>query len=60
MGFDLSSSIDTLESHLETRSYVDGYEPSQADVAVYKELKSAPSAETNPHVRLCNDIYTDR
>lgn len=52
MGFDLSSGIDSLESYLETRSYIEGHEPSQADVAVYKELKSAPSADSNPHVSL--------
>lgn len=50
MGFDFSSSISGLESHLATRSYIEGYEPSQADVAVFKELKSAPSASENPHV----------
>lgn len=50
MGFDLSSSIAPLESHLSTRSYVEGFEPTQADVAVFKHLKSAPSASEYPHV----------
>ncbi|KAG8984749.1 Translation elongation factor 1 beta [Tulasnella sp. 427] len=38
-----------LEKHLSTRSYVDGYTPSQADVGVYKSLGSAPDAGKYPH-----------
>ncbi|CCG84137.1 protein of unknown function [Taphrina deformans PYCC 5710] len=49
MGFDLSSSISGLESHLATRSYIEGFEPSQADVALFNELKTAPSASEYPH-----------
>lgn len=48
MGFDLSS-LGGLESYLTTKSYIEGFEPSQADVAVYKELKKAPDAKENPH-----------
>ncbi|KAJ7358339.1 hypothetical protein DFH08DRAFT_848275 [Mycena albidolilacea] len=39
-----------LEQHLATRSYVEGYTPSQADVVVFKAISSAPSAASNPHV----------
>ncbi|GAA95175.1 uncharacterized protein L969DRAFT_96393 [Mixia osmundae IAM 14324] len=47
MGFsDLQGS---LEQHLSDKSYIEGYNPSQADVAVYKELKSAPDATQYPH-----------
>ncbi|XXG94582.1 bifunctional phosphoribosylaminoimidazolecarboxamide formyltransferase/IMP cyclohydrolase [Hypoxylon texense] len=38
-----------LNSWLTTRSYVTGYSPSQADVAVFKALKSAPAADKYPH-----------
>jgi len=38
-----------LEAHLTTRSYVDGYTPSQADVGVYTALGSAPDAIQYPH-----------
>ncbi|KAI0085498.1 elongation factor 1 beta/delta chain [Irpex rosettiformis] len=33
-----------LEAHLATRSYVEGYTPSQADVAVFKAITSQPEA----------------
>ncbi|KAJ7222215.1 hypothetical protein GGX14DRAFT_662899 [Mycena pura] len=39
-----------LEQHLASRSYVEGYTPSQADVVVFKAISSAPSAAANPHV----------
>ncbi|KDQ55951.1 hypothetical protein JAAARDRAFT_70812 [Jaapia argillacea MUCL 33604] len=39
-----------LEAHLATRSYVEGYTPSQADVHVFKLISSAPAAATYPHV----------
>ncbi|CAA7262024.1 unnamed protein product [Cyclocybe aegerita] len=39
-----------LEEHLATRSYVEGYTPSQADVAVFKAISTEPSASANPHV----------
>ncbi|KAI1764770.1 hypothetical protein GGR53DRAFT_299709 [Hypoxylon sp. FL1150] len=38
-----------LNSWLTTRSYVTGYAPSQADVAVFKALSSAPAADKYPH-----------
>ncbi|KAK6355681.1 Translation elongation factor 1 beta [Orbilia javanica] len=39
----------TLNSWLETRSYIVGYTPSQADVAVYKAVSSAPDASKYPY-----------
>ncbi|KIJ60889.1 hypothetical protein HYDPIDRAFT_28828 [Hydnomerulius pinastri MD-312] len=44
----MSLNLDALEQHLSTRSYVEGYTPSQADVHVYK-LITAPVASTYPH-----------
>jgi elongation factor 1-beta len=44
---------------LTTRSYITGYAPSQADVAVFKALKSAPESEKFPHAaRWYNHIST--
>jgi len=39
-----------LNSWLTTRSYIVGYSPSQADVATFKALKSAPESAKYPHV----------
>ncbi|KIK98445.1 hypothetical protein PAXRUDRAFT_823869 [Paxillus rubicundulus Ve08.2h10] len=44
----MSINPDALEKHLTTRSYVEGYTPSQADVHVYK-LTTAPTPSTYPH-----------
>ncbi|BGP33876.1 Translation elongation factor 1 beta [Rhodotorula toruloides] len=41
--------LQSLEAHLADKSYIEGYTPSQADVAVYKALASAPDAATYPH-----------
>ncbi|CAG9970872.1 unnamed protein product [Clonostachys byssicola] len=52
MGFaDLltDAGLATLNSWVTTRSYIVGHSPSQADVAVYKALSSAPDAEKYPH-----------
>jgi elongation factor 1-beta len=38
-----------LNSWLSTRSYIVGHTPSQADVAVFKALGKAPTAEKQPH-----------
>ncbi|RYP39727.1 hypothetical protein DL767_002108 [Monosporascus sp. MG133] len=38
-----------LDSWMTTRSYVVGYSPSQADVATFKALSSAPDASKYPH-----------
>ncbi|KAK8865934.1 hypothetical protein IAR55_001083 [Kwoniella newhampshirensis] len=40
--------IKQLEQHLATRSYVDGFEPTSADVEIFKGLGSAPES-TYPH-----------
>ncbi|PWN49634.1 hypothetical protein IE53DRAFT_388123 [Violaceomyces palustris] len=39
-----------LDQFLATRSYVDGHSPSQADVAVYEAVSSAPDAEKYPNL----------
>ncbi|XP_075209805.1 putative elongation factor 1-beta [Lycorma delicatula] len=41
--------VEALNDYLEDRSYVDGYQPTQADIAVFDALNKAPSAST-PHV----------
>ncbi|PFH48853.1 hypothetical protein AMATHDRAFT_49194 [Amanita thiersii Skay4041] len=46
----MSIDLTKLEQHLATRSYVEGYTPSQADVHVFKAITSAPDASKNPHV----------
>ncbi|KAI1188217.1 hypothetical protein F5B17DRAFT_396452 [Nemania serpens] len=52
MGFlDLltESGLTLLTGWLATRSYIVGHSPSQADVAVFKAIKSAPDASKYPH-----------
>ncbi|KAI1757118.1 hypothetical protein F4782DRAFT_481338 [Xylaria castorea] len=52
MGFlDLltDSGLTLLTGWLATRSYINGQSPSQADVAVFKAIKSAPDASRYPH-----------
>lgn len=52
MGFtDLVSDagLAILNNWLSTRSYITGYTPSQADVACFKALKSAPEVAKYPH-----------
>ncbi|KAF9458702.1 hypothetical protein BDZ94DRAFT_1270045 [Collybia nuda] len=46
----MSADLTKLEQHLATRSYVEGYTPSQADVHVFKLVASAPDASKFPHV----------
>ncbi|TVY50122.1 Elongation factor 1-beta [Lachnellula occidentalis] len=41
--------LTVLNSWLETRSYIVGYSPSQADVATFKGLKEAPDAAKYPY-----------
>ncbi|RSH92926.1 Translation elongation factor 1 beta [Saitozyma podzolica] len=42
--------LQKIEQHLTSRSYVDGYAPSSADVEVYEQLKgNAPDAKAYPH-----------
>ncbi|KAG8858937.1 Translation elongation factor 1 beta [Tulasnella sp. 330] len=44
------SDLKQLEEHLTTRSYIDGFEPSQSDVGVHTALGKAPDATQYPHV----------
>jgi len=37
--------LKTLDKFLEDKSYVEGFQPSQADVAIYQALSGAPSAD---------------
>jgi len=46
----MSTKLVTLEQHLSTRSYVEGYTPSQADVHVFKTISSVPDASVYPHI----------
>jgi len=39
-----------LNEHLKTRSYIEGYAPSQADTAAFNAIKSAPSANDIAYV----------
>ncbi|KIO26409.1 hypothetical protein M407DRAFT_24371 [Tulasnella calospora MUT 4182] len=45
----MSLDLKALNQHLSTRSYVEGYTPSQADVGVYTSVGSAPDAGQYPH-----------
>ncbi|TPX30922.1 hypothetical protein SmJEL517_g05613 [Synchytrium microbalum] len=38
-----------LDAFLEDHSYIDGYAPSQADTAVFEEVKTKPSEDKYPH-----------
>ncbi|KAJ1560766.1 Elongation factor 1-beta [Cladochytrium tenue] len=52
MGFsalDSDAGVAVLNSYLEERSYIEGYTATQADVAVFEALKSAPNSEKFPH-----------
>ncbi|KAG6336309.1 hypothetical protein ID866_2785 [Astraeus odoratus] len=46
----MSVNFDALEGHLTTRSYIEGYAPSQADVHVFK-LIAEPVAPSYPHIK---------
>ncbi|KAH9966347.1 hypothetical protein BGW80DRAFT_1342297 [Lactifluus volemus] len=45
----MSVDLTKLEAHLATRSYVEGYTPSQADVHVFKALSGSPDSAAAPH-----------
>ncbi|KAI6112053.1 hypothetical protein EV401DRAFT_234253 [Pisolithus croceorrhizus] len=45
----MSLNLDALEAHLVTRSYIEGYAPSQADVHVFK-LVTQPIGSQYPHI----------
>jgi len=40
-----SAGLKALNEHLATRSYIEGYVPSQSDVSIFSSLSSTPSAE---------------
>ncbi|KAF7759660.1 hypothetical protein Agabi119p4_11355 [Agaricus bisporus var. burnettii] len=46
----MSANLQKLNDHLASRSYVEGYTPSQADVHVLKAISSDPDAKKYPHV----------
>ncbi|GLB44529.1 putative EF-1-beta EF-1-delta family protein [Lyophyllum shimeji] len=46
----MSADLAKLEQHLATRSYVEGYTPSQADVHVFNLVGAAPDASKTPNV----------
>ncbi|KAF8644037.1 hypothetical protein AX16_008753 [Volvariella volvacea WC 439] len=46
----MSANLAKLEDYLLSRSYVEGYTPSQADVVVFNAITSAPDAAANPNV----------
>ncbi|CAD5110974.1 DgyrCDS326 [Dimorphilus gyrociliatus] len=59
MGFgDLNSECGSncLNSYLVDKSYIEGFVPSQADVAIFSALKSAPSAKFENALRWYNHI----
>ncbi|XP_064456463.1 elongation factor 1-beta-like [Ornithodoros turicata] len=43
------SGLNSLNDHLTHKSYVEGYQPSQADVAAFEALSAAPAADKYPH-----------
>jgi len=47
---DTPKGLGELNKHLSERSYIGGYTPSSADVAVFKQLGAAPDASKAPHV----------
>ncbi|CAH1762718.1 16649_t:CDS:2 [Entrophospora sp. SA101] len=47
---DNDTGLSALNTFLEDKSYIEGYEPSQADASVYEALKSkTPNSKTYPH-----------
>jgi elongation factor 1-beta len=47
---DTPKGLGELNKHLAERSYIEGYTPSAADVALFSQLKAAPDASKAPHV----------
>jgi len=43
------SGLTLLNNWLQTRSYINGFQPSQADVVSFKALKETPAVEKYPH-----------
>ena len=54
-GGDLSTpaGLQKLNSYLSSRSYIDGYTPSQSDVTVYKAVGKTPSSNYTHVLRYC-------
>lgn len=53
VGGDLNSAsgLKAVNDYLAARSYIDGYTPSQTDVALFDGIGKAPDAKQHPHVR---------
>lgn len=52
MGFtDLNtdSGISSLDKYVQDKSYIEGFEPSQADVSVFEAIRTRPDAKKFPH-----------
>lgn len=52
MGFanlDSDSGLAILNNYLADKSYIEGWEASQADIAVAEAVKTAPDAKKYPH-----------
>lgn len=48
--------VKDLDAYLVDRSYIEGYQPSQVDVAVFEQLSAAPSESTPNALRWYNHI----
>ncbi|XP_066994728.1 elongation factor 1-beta' [Anabrus simplex] len=48
--------IKSLDAYLADRSYVEGYQPTQADISVFESIAKAPSASTPHALRWYNHI----
>jgi len=49
-GLDTPKGLGELNKHLQDRSYIEGWTPSQNDVQVFSAITSAPDASKNAHV----------
>ena len=52
MGFtslDNESGISSLDRYIQDKSYVEGFEPSQADVSVFEAVRTKPDAKKFPN-----------
>lgn len=52
MGFsnlDADAGLATLNEYIQDKSYIEGFEPSQADVAVFEATKTRPDEKKYPH-----------
>ncbi|PWN42317.1 elongation factor 1 beta subunit [Ceraceosorus guamensis] len=47
--FNTDAGLALLDTHVGTRSYINGFTASQADVAVYEQVGSRPSEDKYPH-----------